>query len=223
MLDLLDRRIEIIGAGGILALIPILRYIFFRKTKQNDDIVLELLDHFISIIEEHKSRRDENDEEETKDVIHMYLHEIAKNQKEPYPVDYIHQRHLVALIDALFLAGSETSSSSLSFLLLTIADKPHVQEQVQEEILKVCGPSGLPSFADQDKMPYTQAVIMEVSRLYTVAPLGKYRLSCRCSARFHSRSYDRGSVSRVIATEKMLSQMDMILQTCSVTVLRTLV
>ena len=187
----MDRRVQAVGAGGMFILIPILRYIFFRKAKKNDDIALELLDYLNSIIEEHKSGTDEYDEEEGKDLIHMYLHEMAENQKEPYPVDFIDQRHLMCLLDALFLAGTETTSSTLSFLLLTMADKPDVQEQIQEEICKVCGPSGLPSFADQDNMPYTQAVIMEASRLYTIVSLGKHirLVEAWMSQVFHQVSY----------------------------------
>ena len=45
--------------------------------------------------------------------------------------------------------------------------------------IDVCGSSRLPTYSDRDKMPFTEAVIMEMQRLYTVAPMGRNTFSFR--------------------------------------------
>merc|ERR1712012_1336092 len=58
----------------------------------------------------------------------------------------------------LFLAGSETTSTTLSWAILYMIRYPGVQEKVQQ----VVGTDRLPSLADRPNLPYTEAVIMEI-------------------------------------------------------------
>jgi cytochrome P450 len=49
---------------------------------------------------------------------------------------------------------------------------PDVQKKAQAEIDAVVGPDRLPSFADRDSLPYTEALVKEVHRWNVVAPTG---------------------------------------------------
>ena len=49
---------------------------------------------------------------------------------------------------------------------------PDVQKKAQEELDLVLGGT-LPSFADQDSLPYTSALVKEVFRWYPVTSLGR--------------------------------------------------
>lgn len=49
---------------------------------------------------------------------------------------------------------------------------PEVQRKAQAEIDRVIGNSRLPDYADQDELPYVDAVLKEVLRWHPVAPLG---------------------------------------------------
>ena len=49
---------------------------------------------------------------------------------------------------------------------------PDVQRKVQEEIDDVVGRERLPSMHDRSKLPYTEAVVLELSRVATIIPLG---------------------------------------------------
>jgi cytochrome P450 len=49
---------------------------------------------------------------------------------------------------------------------------PDVQKRAQAEIDAVVGPDRLPSFADRDSLPYTEAIIKEVLRWSVVFPSG---------------------------------------------------
>uniref|UniRef100_A0A8C8TG39 Cytochrome P450 2J3-like n=1 Tax=Peromyscus maniculatus bairdii TaxID=230844 RepID=A0A8C8TG39_PERMB len=71
----------------------------------------------------------------------------------------------------LFLAGTETTSTTLRWALLYMALNPEVQEKVQAEIDRVIGQEKQPSLADRDSMPYTNAVVHEVLRMGNIIPL----------------------------------------------------
>jgi hypothetical protein len=49
---------------------------------------------------------------------------------------------------------------------------PDVQKKAQAEIDAVVGPDRLPSFADRDSLPYTEALVKEVFRWSVVGPIG---------------------------------------------------
>lgn len=65
----------------------------------------------------------------------------------------------------LLLAGHETSSTSLNWILYELAQHPEAQRKVREEIQALraesdsASPNGDLSVGDLDNMPYTQAVI----------------------------------------------------------------
>jgi len=59
---------------------------------------------------------------------------------------------LIAMCVDLFLAGTETSSSTLSFTLRYMLWHPEIQEQVRQEIYKVVGKDRLPSMEDMPEL-----------------------------------------------------------------------
>ena len=72
----------------------------------------------------------------------------------------------------LFLAGSETTSTTLTWAYLFMIRYPEVQEKVQQELDQVVGTDRLPSCSDRPNLPYTEAVLMEVQRCGNITPLG---------------------------------------------------
>ena len=70
----------------------------------------------------------------------------------------------------LFLAGSETTSTSLTFSVLYMVSYPEIQNRLYEEIDRVVGRNRLPRFGDQKSLPYLEAFISEVQRHATIAP-----------------------------------------------------
>lgn len=71
----------------------------------------------------------------------------------------------------LFLAGHETSASSLSWCLYVLGEAPELQKQLQEELLEVA-PSGELAFADLRRLSALAAMFREVLRLYP--PVGYF-------------------------------------------------
>ena len=77
----------------------------------------------------------------------------------------------VALFD-LFLAGSETTSTTLTWAALYMVRYPEVQARVQQELARVVGEDRSPAMEDRPRLPYTEAVIMEVQRHANIVPFG---------------------------------------------------
>jgi hypothetical protein len=62
----------------------------------------------------------------------------------------------------LLQGGSETSSSILQTLVLTMVMFPDAQRKAQDELDRVVGPNRTPRIEDMNDLPYIRAVIDEV-------------------------------------------------------------
>lgn len=61
--------------------------------------------------------------------------------------------------------------SSLQAFFLAMALYPAVQKKAQAELDAVVGPARLPAFADRAQLPYTNAIVTEVLRWLSIAPV----------------------------------------------------
>ena len=79
----------------------------------------------------------------------------------------------------LFIAGSETTSSSLASMIFYMILYPEVQKRIQTEIDEIVGRNREVTFEDKSNLPYTDAAIMEVRRIATPFPVTPPRVSTR--------------------------------------------
>ncbi|CAL8102464.1 unnamed protein product [Orchesella dallaii] len=110
-----------------------------------------------------------------RDFIDMYLGEMEKTT-DPASSFYKEEglKNLTITLLDLFVAGAETTSTTLSWEFLLLALNPDKQEKLHEEIKRVVGLSRLPSLNDRPSMPYTEAVINEVMRFSAMVPLAVF-------------------------------------------------
>ncbi|XP_072175469.1 cytochrome P450 2J2-like [Diadema setosum] len=119
-------------------------------------------------LSEHRSTFDPAD---IRDVIDTYLAEMHREKSADENV-YLNDDQLWACVFDLFLAGTETTSSSLLWFLLFMAGKPDIQQRVIEEIDRVIGRERAPRTSDRQDMPFTDATLLEVFRCRPVLPTG---------------------------------------------------
>ncbi|XP_019091088.1 PREDICTED: cytochrome P450 76C2-like [Camelina sativa] len=70
----------------------------------------------------------------------------------------------------LFVAGTDTNSSTVEWAMAELLGNPKTMTKVQEEINHVIGQNGDFQESDISKLPYLQAVIKETFRLHPAAP-----------------------------------------------------
>ncbi|EIW51642.1 cytochrome P450 [Trametes versicolor FP-101664 SS1] len=92
-----------------------------------------------------------------------------EEKRTPTPAD----EELIKAAAASLYSGKCTPSSMTAFILAMLL-RPEVQARAQRELDTVLGPSWarLPTFADRARLPYIQAIVLEVLRWNPAVPLG---------------------------------------------------
>lgn len=127
------------------------------------------------IKEEVDKHRADWDPSSPRDFIDCYLTEIEK-KKDDLEAGFHDEGLQYAVLD-LFVAGTETTSTTLLWAFVYMMKYPEIQEKVQAEIDKVVGRYRRPSMDDRPCMPYTDAVIHEIQRMGNVVPLSVPRMT----------------------------------------------
>ncbi|XP_013930367.1 PREDICTED: cytochrome P450 2J6-like, partial [Thamnophis sirtalis] len=117
-------------------------------------------------IEKHKENQSLH---EPRDFIDYYLLQLKRSKNEPS--NTYDEDNLAACIVDFFIAGTETSATTLQWALLYITNHPDVQDEVYKEIQTNCS-SGLICYQDRKKLPYTNAVIHEILRINYILSFG---------------------------------------------------
>ena len=81
------------------------------------------------------------------------------------------RKQLLYTLRDLFLAGSETTSTTLLWFLFYMANHPEIQKRLQKQIDEVVPRSRLPSLDDKSRLTYVEATTMEVMRIKTILPM----------------------------------------------------
>ncbi|XP_078583757.1 cytochrome P450 2U1-like [Branchiostoma floridae x Branchiostoma japonicum] len=77
---------------------------------------------------------------------------------------------MIGTVRDLFIAGAETTATTLKWGLLYLARHLEVQRKVQDEIDREFG-SSPPTLSQRGKLPYTEATILEIQRIRPIVPL----------------------------------------------------
>lgn len=117
-----------------------------------------------TIVDDH---RDTIDTENPRDFIDVYINDMIR-KKEEGTETCMSSTELGALVRDFFLAGTETTSSTLRWAFLYMLYFPDVQRRVHEELDAVVGRDRLPELSDKPNLPYTIACIHEIQRFSSI-------------------------------------------------------
>ncbi len=95
--------------------------------------------------------------------------------------------NLTSIITEFFMAGVDTTSTTLTWCMLYMILNPEIQEKVQNELDKVTGNQRLVNMEDRKKTPYVEAVLHECLRMANAIPS-----ICHATSTSGSGSLDNG-------------------------------
>uniref|UniRef100_A0A7N6FE02 Cytochrome P450, family 2, subfamily Y, polypeptide 3 n=1 Tax=Anabas testudineus TaxID=64144 RepID=A0A7N6FE02_ANATE len=116
-------------------------------------------------IQEHKETLDPSS---PRDYIDCFLLRINQ-EKDNLTTEFVYDNLVVTVLN-LFVAGTETTSSTIRYALNVLIKYPDIQEKMQQEIDTVIGRERCPNMEDRKSLPFTEAVIHEVQRFLDLTP-----------------------------------------------------
>ncbi|XP_074497301.1 cytochrome P450 2G1-like [Sebastes fasciatus] len=126
----------------------------------------ELKKFIVKKIQEHQ---DTLDSSSPRDYIDCFLTRLS--QEKHIPTTEFHHDNLVSTVLNLYLAGTETTSSTIRFALSVLIKHPEIQDKMQQEIDTVVGPGRCPYMEDKKSLPFTDAVLHEIQRVMDIVPM----------------------------------------------------
>ncbi|PIO35719.1 hypothetical protein AB205_0110340, partial [Aquarana catesbeiana] len=115
---------------------------------------------------EQKKNLDVNDQ---RNLIDAFL--VKQQEGKTESSQYFHNENLIALVYDLFVAGMDTTTTTLRWAILLMIKYPEIQKKVQNEIDSIIGTTP-PQAEHRKKIPYTDAVIHEIQRFSDIVPVG---------------------------------------------------
>lgn len=177
----------------LLIFMPILRFLpgDFFNAKKMTRCVLDVNNLFCKFYIE-KIEKDLRVNEEPDNFIAAYLLEMKKRERNQADTK-LDRSNLISVIRNLFIAGTETTSTTILWFMLFMLHYPEVQDKIYEEINAKVGNERVPGMHDRAGLVYLNAVVMETQRLANVAPSAP-RKQVRVSFTMGGYAFPTGSV-----------------------------
>ncbi|XP_058527973.1 cytochrome P450 2C14-like isoform X3 [Ochotona princeps] len=169
----------------ICNMFPILLDLLPGKHKKSIKNTTYIKNYALEKVKEHQESLDINN---PRDFIDCFLIRMEQhNPQSEFTIDNL----LVTVFD-LFIAGTETTSTTLRYGLLILLKHPEVAAKVQEEIERVIGRDRSPCMQDRSRMPYTDAVVHEIQRYIDLVPISAPRATI-CDVKFRNYHIPKGT------------------------------
>ncbi|GMR38942.1 hypothetical protein PMAYCL1PPCAC_09137, partial [Pristionchus mayeri] len=143
----------------ILTRFPVIGWRGYGQYKANAKF---LLDHVREDVRRCMKTYDKN--EQPGCFVHAYMQRMDKNA-------LLTEDQMVNVCSDFFIAGMETTSTTLRWAMLHMAANQQVQDKIRAQIHSVLGKDGEVTMADRQRLPYTSAAISELQRVVNILPL----------------------------------------------------
>lgn len=163
---------DVFAGASILLFAPWLKniipkasgYVAVRKVLDDNRLLFE------KTVEDHKKTFQEDN---LRDFMDVYIAEMRKTT-DPSSMFYgdVAEKQLVVTLFDVFFAGSDSTAITISWAILYLCMFPDVQKKLQAEVIQITGNSRKVSIQDRPQMPYAQAVMDEILRYSSIAPIG---------------------------------------------------
>ena len=160
---------SVVAAGSIVDVFPWLSFIPFKSIKTLKETCQERDELVGRIYREHvQANRIDNPQ----DLTDALLKAKKEAEEEDSTVKgFLTDENLIMTMGEVFMAGLETTASTLCWALLYLIYNPDAQRMLHQELDQVIGPDRLPELDDKKNLPYLEATITETLRLSSLVPL----------------------------------------------------
>ncbi|XP_003513638.1 cytochrome P450 2C28 [Cricetulus griseus] len=147
----------------------------------------EIKSYILKRVKEHQETLDMDN---PRDFIDCFL--IKMEQEKDNPHSEFTTESLMATVADVFVAGSETTSTTLRYGLLLLMKHTEVTAKVQKEIDHEIGRNRSPCMQDRTRMPYTDAMVHEVQRYVNLIP-NNVPHAATCNVKFRNYVIPKGT------------------------------
>ena len=145
----------------------------------------ELLKYCQEMVDTHKEKHIDGENPLT--FIEALLHKIQTNDDMDHPLSKtLGELNLVNALLDIFVAGSDTTSTTLNWAMLFMIQHPEVQTNVRQELCQKIGMKKA-KMSERSLIPYTEAVLHEISRKSNILPMSVFHYS---NSKFQAGSYE---------------------------------
>ncbi|PIA51607.1 hypothetical protein AQUCO_01100449v1 [Aquilegia coerulea] len=145
-----------------------------RRMRKTSSAMHRFLDE---VVEEHLTSKKEGAQADKKDLVDLLL----ESEKDPTLGVEFTRENLRAVIMDMFVAGTDTTYTTLEWAMAELVNHPVAMKKVQEEVRKVIGNTTMVNESDTSKMDYFNCVIKETLRMHPALVLSLPRVSTSSS------------------------------------------
>ncbi|XP_038050791.1 cytochrome P450 2U1-like [Patiria miniata] len=161
----LHRSLQLIQYGGASTFLPFMRYLPTLPGLKAFYKEMDTAIHCNEIFIKKYLQERENGDQVVTTIVDAYLDEIKQGESSSFS-----HESLAFVINDLFMAGTETSATVLTWAVLAALVHPQIQERIHQEIDSQVPTSRQITLQDKPNLPYTQAVLLETLRYGSVVP-----------------------------------------------------
>ena len=168
-LEINDTILALLAVGSVVDVFPWLGFIPFKSIQNLKAKCAERNEIMSRIYRQHMDAWRVDIPQDLTDI-------LLKTKKQAEDEDssikgFLTDQHLIMTMGEMFLAGMETTASTLCWALLYLIHNPEVQQRLHQELDQVIGPDRLPELEDKKNLPYLEATITETLRLSSIGAL----------------------------------------------------
>lgn len=150
--------------------------------KWKQDAIFQPFDWILELTKKHIQKRVREIQsgehvlhDEPDDFLDAYLMKKEKDEKEGLETSFTLDNLAIDMYD-LWLAGQETTSTTLTWACACLLNRPDVIKKAREELVHVTGGHRSLSLTDKKVTPYLSAVISEVQRISSIVNVNLFRI-----------------------------------------------
>eukprot|EP00253_Pinus_taeda_P003497 PITA_03497 len=168
--EMVTKLMVVGGKPNLVDFFPFLRILdpqgVTRDATKYMSIVFGLLDRSVELrIQKKKESGTEHRSGKAKDFLDILLDYRSESGET------LTKKDIIPFLSDLFIAGSETTSSTVEWAIAEALHNPQIMKKIQAELEEVLGKDGRVEERDIDRLPYLHAVVKETLRLHPPAPL----------------------------------------------------